>query len=429
MRETAKFCLDSLAGAGAEKSQAVYVKSQKHELNVEAGKISLLRTTFNTNIRLTAIKDSRRGTVNLNLTDKTSIEEASKTALEITQASAQDSAYDISEKQPQAEFDNNIEKPDLDMMYEKLVSFLSEAKRLYPYIMFENLIIDFSRRTEYLLNSNGVDFKSSGGIYNFVALFTAKDGKKTSSFNYSGVSLKNLDKKLLSCGSINTLLRQSSGQLDPKHINGKFTGDIIVTPDCLNDFLSFITDQSIGDGAIIAGTSVYKDKIDKEIASSKFTLHSKPVSDEIADGYHVTPDGFKAENQTIVDKGVLKTFLLGLYGSRKTGLKRSPNSGGCYIVDPGDTAFDDMVKSVERGILLARVSGGEPNNNGDFSAVAKNSYYIENGEIKYPISETMISGNIQKMLMDMKDISRERIDFGNVIFPWILFPGLTVSGK
>ena len=178
MRETTKFCLDSLAKAGAEKSQAVYVKSRKHELNVEAGKISLLRTSFNTNIRLTAIKDSKRGTVNLNLADTTSIEEASKSTLEITRASARDSAYDISPKQPQAEFDNNIEKPDLDMMYEKLNSFLSEAKRLYPYIMFENLIIDFSRRTEYLLNSNGVDFKSSGGIYNFVALFTAKDGKK-----------------------------------------------------------------------------------------------------------------------------------------------------------------------------------------------------------------------------------------------------------
>jgi len=153
------------------------------------------------------------------------------------------------------------------------------------------------------------------------------------------------------------------------------------------------------------------------------------VSDEICNGYFVTPDGYAAQNSTIVQDGVLKSFLLSLYGSRKTGLDRAVNSGGAFVVDQGDTPFDEMVKSVKKGILLARFSGGSPSDNGDLSGVAKNSYLIEDGEIKYPISESMISGNVADMLMNVTAVSNERIDYGFSILPWVAVSGVTISGK
>jgi PmbA protein len=131
----------------------------------------------------------------------------------------------------------------------------------------------------------------------------------------------------------------------------------------------------------------------------------------------------------IIEKGILKTFLLSLYGSKKTGKARAVNSGGAYVIEPGNKSFDELVKSVKKGILLSRFAGGAPSDNGDFSGVAKNSYYIENGKIKYPLSETMISGNLVEMLKNIKNISKERINFGEAIFPWILFEGLVISGK
>ena len=50
------------------------------------------------------------------------------------------------------------------------------------------------------------------------------------------------------------------------------------------------------------------------------------------------------------------------------------------MVDPGEQSYDDIVKNVDKGILLCRFSGGVPSTSGDFSGVAKNSYYIENGK-------------------------------------------------
>ena len=105
------------------------------------------------------------------------------------------------------------------------------------------------------------------------------------------------------------------------------------------------------------------------------------------------------------------------------------NAGSCYVVEPGDKSFDKLVKSVKNGLLVARFSGGRPNDNGDFSGIAKNSYYIKDGKIQYPVSETMTSANIPQMFLNIKDISKERVDFGSNILPWISFGGITVSGK
>ena len=128
-------------------------------------------------------------------------------------------------------------------------------------------------------------------------------------------------------------------------------------------------------------------------------------------------------------RGVLNSFLLGLYGSKKTGLQRSVNNGGAYVVVPGSKSLNELLAGIKKGVLLCRYSGGRPSRNGDFSGIAKNSFYIENGEIKYPLSETMISGNLASLFMNISAISSERISYGSTVLPWISASGVTISGK
>ena len=85
------------------------------------------------------------------------------------------------------------------------------------------------------------------------------------------------------------------------------------------------------------------------------------------------------------------------------------------------------IRDVKAGVLIARYSGGRPNAKGDFSGIAKNSYYIEDGAIAYPISETMVSGNLASLLTNIVAISSERADFGSGIFPWIRVGGIGIS--
>ncbi len=427
-RQMAEEGLNELLRAGADKARCSLTLTDKHELNVDLGEFSLLRTTFNTSLELVALKDQRKGSTIINSSERSALRRAAAGVLDIAAASAPDAAFDIAAAQPPAEFTFGAERPDPHRMYSRMKEMLGEIAARYPQVMVRQSILDFTRTESYFLNSSGVDFVTRKGIYRCMVFFSSRDGELVSSFNVSNFSLRDLEQDLLSCSSLDTLLRQSTEQIVTRPLQGKFVGEVIITPDCLGDLLDFIT-GALDNDSLIVGTSIYREQLGRQIAAPAFSLHSRPVSEEISDGYFVTSDGYAAENSTIVEQGVLKSFLLDLYGSQKTGLSRAVNDGGAFVVDGGGASFDDLVSSVKRGILMARFSGGEPSENGDFAGVAKNSYLIEEGEIKYPLSETMIAGNFAEMLMNITGISRERVDFGSALLPWIAAGGVTISGK
>lgn len=427
-REIISYTLEQLKAKGMDASCSLN-QSTKYEMNVETGKITLIRTVFNNGLSLYAIKDNKSGSYSVNKLDRETIDQAIATVVEIAESSEPDPAHAIAEYQPSEVFCAGPRKPDEDLMYTRLEGFLEQVKSRYPKIIVENAYLDFTHQIRFIANTNGTDFTTEKGIYRFTSMFSAHDGDLSSSFNYTGFAAQELDRELLDYGSLDTLLAQSCEQITTQTLSGKFVGDVIITPDCLSDFLSYVFGITIYDGALISGTSVFKDKLGQQVADPRLVIHSRPVSPEVADGYFVTGDGYKAENCTIIDHGVLKTFLLTLYGANKTGLQRAVNNGGCYVIEPGEKSLDEIISQVDRGIIVARYSGGYPSQNGDFSGVAKNSYYIENGKVQYPISETMVSGNLISMLKNIVDISKERVDFGAGIYPWIAFSGVTISGK
>ena len=99
------------------------------------------------------------------------------------------------------------------------------------------------------------------------------------------------------------------------------------------------------------------------------------------------------------------------------------------MVEPGERSLEELIASVENGLLLNRFSGGNPSPNGDFSGVAKNSFLIRNGKIASAVSETMISGNIAALLKNILAVSRERVSDGMTVVPWVKAAGITISGK
>ena len=426
LKESLSYALDRTIKLGADKAEGIINESAKKELNIEAGKMSLFRTTFQSSFSIEAIKDTKQGTISINKIDKESIDKSIDTLINNVNSSEPDEANDISERQDPEVFNKGLLKPDLNLMYDKLDEFNNYVKDEHKKIILEAAILDHTSNISHIINTNGVDFQINRGIYNFSPMFTAKDGEKTSSFNYTYFSSLGLDEKIKDKSYLSELLYQSEEQLNTFPIKEKFVGSVIVTPHCLPDFLSFI-ESSISDGALISKTSIYKDKIGSKIASKKLSLSSVPLDKNIASGYFVTSDGYKAENVDIIKDGILQTHLLSLYGSNKTGGKRISNIGGANIISKGSESFENMIKNIDKGILLCRFSGGYPSDAGDFSGVAKNSYYIENGQIKHPLIETMVSGNIRDMILNIENISNENINFGNKILPWIAFNGLTIS--
>jgi len=428
MKDLAKYAVNKLLELGAEKGECWVQVENKDELNIHSAKIDLLRTNESYTLKLTGLKDNKKGSVTLNKINKKNIDKMAEKTLKIIESSREDKANDISEGPLKEKFESGPIAPEREKMYENLSNFLKNVKNDFPKIKLEQSILEHTKIENYYENSNDVSLYSKKGKYQFTSMFFSKDGKKTSSFNYTQLSTKNIEKPYYNSGTIKRLLKENQEQLETKSVPQNFKGDLIITPDCMGSFIGFIT-RYLKDHYIITGNSIFKDKLNKKIANENFSLYSKPLAEEIASNYFITSDGNLAENLEIIKDGNLKSFMLSLYGSNKTGKKRANNSGGCYVIEPGKKSIDDIIKNTDKGIILSRFSGGNPSDNGDFSGVAKNSFYVENGEIKYPISETMIAGNLAEILMNIRNISKERVNFGSSILPWIKTSGVMISGK
>jgi len=412
-----------------EKCQCRVTKSKKYELNLDNGEISLLRTTIDNSYQVIVIDNNKKGSITINKTDEKSVDDSLKSVVEMCENSESDQAYDIAPFIENKTFSHGDKEPDLDKMYDLLNQYVKKIKNKFPTIKLMDTAISFTITHKHVKNTNGVDLKETKGIYDFSSLFAAKENELSSSFNYSGYQLQKLEKDLLSYGSLKRVLEETTKQINTQGIKGKFKGDVVLTPDCVTNFIYFYVFTYLTDNSLISGTSRLKDKLGELVASPIFTLHAKPRSEKIANKNHITADGFEAQDMTIIDKGILKSFVLSQYGANKTGLERANNSGECFIIEPGKTPLKDLIKSIDKGVLVNRISGGHPNENGDLSVVLKNSFYIEDGEVKFPLNETMISLNLCEAMGNIKEISKETVDFGNGILPYIKIKDVLISGK
>ncbi len=420
------YALRQMRSVGFDKSHCTLSFDDKQELNVENDRISLLRSGQDQELFLTGIKAQRQASISISSMDEHSINNAIADLLEMAEGSQADAAYDIAPAQPAESFTVGPQRADLDLMYDRLSEFLGYVKKHYPTIILAECSIDYTQANTRLVNSNGVDFTEVRGSYNGSMLFTAKNDDSTSSYSFTGFSSFDLDKPIHQYSTIKTQLKNTRDSLHAKPVPNKFVGDIIITPDAIDDFISFLTD-SVRDGSMIAGTSLYRDKLNQTITSGQLTLKSTPLDKSLPGGYFFTSDGFKVEDMTLLNQGVLSRYLLSHYGARKTGLERAPSEGGCMVLEGGDSRVEEMIAAIDEGIVLGRFSGGEPSEKGDFSGIAKNSLYIKDGKIQFALAETMISGNMARVLNSVKAVSKEQVDFGDSRMPWIQVSGITVS--
>ncbi|MFP4661415.1 MAG: TldD/PmbA family protein [Halanaerobiales bacterium] len=422
-------CLGLLEEKGADKAEVFLSHGFIDEMNINNGEISLLRSREEYHLNITAIIDQKKDFIQINQIDDQSIEAAVDEVIKNARNSQADEAHDIASELIEKEFEADKSKLDLELMHRRLRDFITKVELDYPDLVIEEAALEYIDKDKYYYNSNGVKLNSNNDTYLFSLVFFSKSGKQTSSFNYTNVFAKELEKEIYELGSINYLLRESVEHLDPVLIEDKkFTGDLIITPDCMNEVLNFLLSH-LQNYYLIAGISNFKDKLGDKVLDEKFSLRTEPASDKLAVKHYFGHDGIVNKNAYIFENGILKNYLLDLYGSRKTGCDRGPSTGVNLVIESGDRSLEEMIRSIDKGIILSRFSGGHPAPNGDFSGVAKNSYYVENGEIKYPIKETMISGNIFELFQNIKGISKERINNGSSLMPFIHFADIVVSSK
>jgi len=425
--DIADYALKRLNKNGADGAEVWVSRGQMDELNLDAGKFSLMRTTFSTSISIRALSGSRKGSYGTNKIDKETADKAVDSALDAAKSSEPDSAEVISSGIGEHVFDLNQTESNPDLMYDRMAELMSQVKQEYPKTDIMQFIVSHHKWDSLYANSNGTRALTIGSQYGTSVSFSARDGDKTTSFNGSGYGAKDLDSPILAYPDLRRLIAGSALELDAKPVEGKFTGTLLCSPDSMGFFLGSALGNCVGGGAIIAGTSPWKDKIGEKVADECISVFYDPLDGRILNGSRMQ-DGYLSSKQDIIKDGRLIAFSLNEYASLKTGLPRASATGN-MIVAPGKLSVDELTAGIERGILINRFSGGSMSPNGDFSGVAKNSFLIENGKVVGAIAETMVSGNMLEMLFNVAGISSETDCGGGSVIPWAAFKGVVISGK
>jgi PmbA protein len=291
------------------------------------------------------------------------------------------------------------------------------------------IVTHTSSKGDYM-STTGNTYFSESGRYNAELMYSAHEGEKATSFFGSDVTVTDLESPFIECAFIARELTDIENQIHSKPTEGKFTGTVIFTPGCLvGTVFGNICENFASDSVLLDGTSLWKDKLGEKVADERISISFNPSDERIVNGQLFTGEGFIAEDFDFIKDGRLESFLLSQYVANKTGNERAKNSSLSMIVKSGETPLEEMIKNVKKGVIIGRFSGGSPGTNGEFSGVAKNGFFIEDGRIVSALSVTMISGNLAEMLNNLVDISAETLVDGSVVAPYMAFDGITVSGK
>ncbi len=430
LKNIAASALDALRVRGADNASATAVRSETREFNVDGGEFSLFRTMFDNALTLVGFVNGKKGTAAINHFDDESIAAAADNCIAAAEASAFDENWELGPNAGEKYFEDGAIDPDMELFFSRCRELVETVKIEFPKIMMEQMIVSHKSLSKVYANTNGSSFTRRCGYYSFMMMFSGHDGDKSSSFFGAGFNTDDLSRPFIEQASLRRDLCDVQKQIETVPVNGKFVGTVLLPPGCLGNVLYYALNTFANGSAVCEGTSIWKDSLGKKVADERLSIAFAPGSDEIVCGDRWTADGYLCEDYNIIENGILKSFIMNKYFSNKSGLPRSGNT--CIenmLIPAGNEELEDIIKSIDRGLLVGRVSGGNPGASGDFSMVAKNSFIIENGKIGDAVSEVMINGNLSELLNNIRGISREKEPDGGCSLPWMAFDGVTISGK
>ena len=430
LKHLAAECLAKLRAAGADTARARLSLSEEREFNIDGGEFSLYRTTFNRSLTLTAFRETRTGSVYLNSFDPKDINRAISDCMRNVESDKPDPARGIAENQGERDLTYGVPEPDAEKFFIRTRELKEEIGKRYPTILIEQMINSHSKTESVYADTNGNLFHLYYGAYGVTLMFSAHRGDKSSSFMSCGYETADLDTPLIDQGDIARVLSDVEKQIDTVPVTGSFTGTVILAPDCLGGLLRSAIGCFASGTPLIDGTSLWRDKLGKEVASPNFTLSLAPHHPDAVLSQQLTSDGYLTEDFDLIKNGVLQSFVAEIYVANKAGVPRSKNTATGWLAMPaGDKPLDELISGVKDGLFVYRFSGGRPATNGDFSGVAKNSFRIKDGKLGDAVSETMISGNLADMLFAFEGASKELVKDGTSVLPFAAFSGITISGK
>ena len=206
---------------------------------------------------------------------------------------------------------------------------------------------------------------------------------------------------------------------------------VIFLNDVATGLISHLT-GAISGGSLYRKSSFLLDHLGKQVLPDWFQISERPHLLKRLASTPFDSEGVRTQDLEIIQDGVLQTYLLTSYSSRKMGMQSTGHAGGIHnwLVKPNLTGgLTALLRQMGTGLLVTDVMGQGVNIvTGDYSRGAA-GFWVENGEIQYPVAEITIAGQLQDMLKNIVAVADDIEHRSNIQTGSILLDKMKISGN
>lgn len=312
---------------------------------------------------------------------------------------------------------------------ESLLSETSKADRVAG-----ALTLTYTERG--LANSKGAKLEeASTGVEAYLRVFV---GEASGQWSYGSRRLS-FDKVRQMARIALELAERARGE--PKQIEpGAY--DVLLSPMVVGNLMNLVSMMSSA-LAVLMGNSIFaRVEPGSKVASENFSLFDSPRNPELLGSTSFDEEAQGTRNKAIIENGVLKTLLHNTKTAAKFGAQSTGNAGIMFprawtlSINAGDASLDELIGEVRRGVVITNNWYTRLQNyvEGIFSTIARDAaFYVENGEIKYPVTRIRIADRLPKLLSSIELLGKELYDIcwwevsPAVRAPYILTRGVGIS--
>ena len=192
---------------------------------------------------------------------------------------------------------------------------------------------------------------------------------------------------------------------------------------------------AISGGSIYRQASFLIDHLGKRIFPEWLRIHEQPLLRSLMGSASFDNDGLATRAKDFITDGVLQHYILGTYSARKLGMESTANAGGVNNLFVESTvpehcvAQSDLLQQMGNGLLVTELMGQGVNTvTGDYSRGAS-GFWVENGEIQFPVSEVTIAGNLKDIYGNIVALGNDVDKRGNIQTGSILVSNMKLAGQ
>ncbi|MDP6439516.1 MAG: TldD/PmbA family protein [Candidatus Brocadiia bacterium] len=216
---------------------------------------------------------------------------------------------------------------------------------------------------------------------------------------------------------------------------------VIFTPKAVGNLLDPIM-IALNGKLVHKGSSRLADRRGKKILDERITVTDDPTIPFAPASTPTDGEGLPARRTGLIERGVLKTYLLDLQTAGLLGMDPNANGHRSYaslprpsstntVVEPGGDSYEDMVAGLERGLIVDQTLGAGQSNvlAGEFSVNVHLGFLVEEGKVRGRVKDCMVAGNVYDLLSNIEAIARERQWMGSDHLPAICVSSIKLAAQ